>query len=246
MQCSLYTSCFQIPLFNTILFVYSRGEPVTEEDLDHEEEFYYAEVEVPLSTSLLDLATPPSPSSPTATTSNVLPNINCQFISNPIQVTSFLPNGTIGSNSTVTLPLAISKTNSNLNGLPVLSDHMDMARPPHENPEYVHHQQIITRPISQTQQQQRPQQQQPRRLNASTNAINAGPSRILIPQSHMQQQQLHQQPIFQTAPQSISAASANALPIAIPVTSFALTATNATVSVRYRIYRCIQILQNDL
>ena len=44
---------------------FSRREPVTEDDIDHEEEFYYTEIEVPLSASLSDLTTPPSPSSPT-------------------------------------------------------------------------------------------------------------------------------------------------------------------------------------
>ena len=123
---------------------------------------------------------------------------------------------------------------------------MDMARPPHENPEYVHHTQIISRPITQTQQQQSSLQQQPgRRLIASSapgGAINAGQQQsgtIIIPQSHLQQQQhsqqqqlqqqQQQQSIFQRVQQPMSATPANALPIAIPVTSFAFTATNATV-----------------
>lgn len=226
----------------TLTFVYfRRGEPVTEEDIDHEEEFYYTEVEVPLSASLSDLATPPSPSSPTANTNNILRNINCQFISNSVQVSPFITNGTNGSNSTVVLPTSISKTNSIVNGLPIISDHMDMARPPHENPEYVHHQQIISTPISQTQQPQFPQQ--PRRLIASTSAVNAGPGTIIIPQSHMQQQQqLQPQSIYQRAHQPITAASANALPIAIPVTSFAFTATNATVRIPFKAKSGLKLL----
>ena len=229
---------------------FSRREPVTEDDIDHEEEFYYTEIEVPLSASLSDLTTPPSPSSPTnnlnlnATTNTGLNNVNCQFIANSAHVSSLISNGTNGSNSPIRLPLSFPKTNSIFNGVPVLSDHMDMARPPHENPEYVHHTQIISRPITQTQQQQSSLQQQPtRRLIASSatgGAINAGQSgTIIIPQSHLQQQQQSQQQLqqqqqqsmFQRVQQPIAATPANALPIAIPVTSFAFTATNATVRI---------------
>jgi hypothetical protein len=83
---------------------------------------------------------------------------------------------------------------------------MDMARPPHENPEYVHHAQIISRPISQTQQQ--PLQQQPRRLIASSSAVNAGSGTIIIPQSQLQPQQQQMQPsqsIFQPVRQPMAA-----------------------------------------
>jgi hypothetical protein len=160
--------------------------------------------------------------------------MNCQFISNSAHVSPLISNGTNGSNSTVTLPPSFPKTNSILNGLPVLSDHMDMARPPHENPEYVHHTQIISRPTSQTQQQPL-QQQPPRRLIASASAVNPGPGTIIIPQSHIQQQQqqpqLQPQSLFQTIRQPIATAPANALPIAIPVTSFAFNTTNATVRI---------------
>ena len=232
---------------------FSRREPVTEDDIDHEEEFYYTEIEVPLSASLSDLTTPPSPSSPTitnlnATTNNGLNNVNCQLIANSAHVSSLISNGTNGSNSPIRLPLSFPKTNSVFNGVPVLSDHMDMARPPHENPEYVHHTQIISRPVlTQTQQQQSSLQQQPaRRLIASSAAqggtINAGQQQtgtIIIPPSHLQQQhsqqqlqqQQQQQSIFQRVQQPIAATPANALPIAIPVTSFAFTATNATVRI---------------
>ena len=243
---------------------FSRREPVTEDDIDHEEEFYYTEIEVPLSASLSDLTTPPSPSSPTitnlnATTNNGLNNVNCQFIANSAHVSSLISNGTNGSNSPIRLPLSFPKTNSVFNGVPVLSDHMDMARPPHENPEYVHHTQIISRPITQTQQQQSSLQQQPaRRLIASSapgGAINAGqqPSgTIIIPQSHLQQQQhsqqqqlqqqQQQQSIFQRVQQPMAATPANALPIAIPVTSFAFTATNATVRIDRQRHRITYII----
>ena len=130
---------------------------------------------------------------------------------------------------------------------------MDMARPPHENPEYVHHTQIISRPITQTQQQQSSLQQQPtRRLIASSatgGAINAGQSgTIIIPQSHLQQQQhsqqqlQQQQSMFQRVQQPIAATPANALPIAIPVTSFAFTATNATVRIDRQRHRITYII----
>ena len=225
----LYQSLYDFLYHNIITF--RRREPVTEDDIDHEEEFYYTEVEVPLSASLSDLATPPSPSSPIGNTNNGLRNLNCQVINNSVQVSPLISNGTNGSNSTITLPASISKSKSTIvNGLPIISDHMDMARPAHENPEYV---QIISRPISQ-QTQQSQLQQQPRRLIASTSAVNAGAGTIIIPQSHIQQQSLQSQTIYQRAP-PISAASANALPIAIPVTNFAFNTTNATVSTIWKV-----------
>ena len=193
-----------------------------------------------MSASLSDLATPPSPASPLAipnTTNTSLQKINGQFISNSVKVSPLISNGTNGSNSTISIPPSLDKSKTLVNGLPILSDHMDMARPPHENPEYVHHTQIINinRPVSQTQQQPQVQQMQqpaPRRVISSASGVNTGPGTIIIPQSHLQQQIQQQQPMFQRVVQHqpIGTDSTNALPIAIPVTSFAFTAKNATVS----------------
>ena len=73
--------CFLIRCF----LIFSLEDPLSEEDNDHEEEFYYTELEIPLfETSTLK-----------------------------------------------------RQSNNNNKGTPtMLSDHMDMARPPHENPEY--------------------------------------------------------------------------------------------------------------
>lgn len=71
------------PALNSFSSSFSRADPETEEDNDHEEEFYYTEIEVPLRATPADLRTA------------------IQFATPPILV-----------------------------------DHMDMVRPPHENPEY--------------------------------------------------------------------------------------------------------------
>ena len=222
---------------------YRRREPVTEDDIDHEEEFYYTEVEVPLSASLSDLATPPSPSSPIITNptpiTNSQQNMSYQIVNTPMQVSSLISTNGPPTSTVSLLPPSFPKTNSIISGLPVLSDHMDMARPPHENPEYVHQvqqQSVVptnSRPlITNPPQVQQQQPMAPRRLIASASAaVNTGHGTIIIPQSPIQQpqQQMPQQPLFQTVRQPIAAAQTNALPIAMPVTSFPFTATNATV-----------------
>ncbi len=80
-------------------------DPVSEEDNEHEEEFYYTEIELPI-----NLATPPPSSKP-----------------NPAKKKRH--SGPASSAGATTSLLAAA-------ALPILSDHMDMARPPHENPEY--------------------------------------------------------------------------------------------------------------
>ena len=85
----------------------SLADPLCEEDNEHEEEFYYNEIEIPL-----NLSAPParSPLAPSAT----------------------------GGASSAKKKRLTDPANSALAAaaLPVLADHMDMARPPHENPEY--------------------------------------------------------------------------------------------------------------
>ena len=86
---------------------FSLADPLCEEDNEHEEEFYYNEIEIPL-----NLSAPParSPLAPSAT----------------------------GGASSAKKKRLTDPANSALAAaaLPVLADHMDMARPPHENPEY--------------------------------------------------------------------------------------------------------------
>ena len=86
----------------------SLADPLCEEDNEHEEEFYYNEIEIPL-----NLSAPPAR----------------------------WPASSAGSASPAKkkrLTGAAAAANSVLAAaaLPVLADHMDMARPPHENPEY--------------------------------------------------------------------------------------------------------------
>ena len=161
-----------------------------------------------------------------------------QIVNTPMQVSSLISSNGPPTSTVSILPPSFPKTNSIINGLPVLSDHMDMARPPHENPEYVHQvQQQVVPSTSRTVITNPPQKKQlvhPRGLIASASAaVNTGPGTIIIPQSPIQQpqQQMQPQPLFQTVRQPIAAAQPNALPIAIPVTSFPFTATNATVRI---------------
>ena len=163
-----------------------------------------------------------------------------QIVNTPMQVSSLLSSNGPPTSTVSILPPSFPKTNSIINGLPVLSDHMDMARPPHENPEYVQVQQNVaplsSRPLITNSLQTQPQQPVPparRLITSSSTAVNTGHGTIIIPQSPIQQpqQQMQTQPLFQTVRQPIAAAQTNALPIAIPVTSFNFTATNATVRV---------------
>ena len=98
---------------------FSLADPLCEEDNEHEEEFYYNEIEIPL-----NLSAPPARSSSLASSASA--------------------NGGGGASSAKKKRLtgesaaAATAAHSLLAAaaLPVLADHMDMARPPHENPEY--------------------------------------------------------------------------------------------------------------
>jgi len=86
-----------------------KAPPITAEEDDREEEFYYTEIDIPLISQ--PQCQQPSPDS---------------VISEPV------PPTTPSSTSEVPTPL--------------LADHMDMARPPHENPEYVCSRQLFPAP----------------------------------------------------------------------------------------------------
>ncbi len=77
-----------------------RPDPVNEEDNDHEEEFYYTEIDVPL------------------------------HLNGPIDFSRSSSTTSSNASTPTTVSVATPLT------LPILADHMDMARPPHENPEY--------------------------------------------------------------------------------------------------------------
>ena len=92
---------------------FSLADPLCEEDNEHEEEFYYNEIEIPL-----NLSGPPP--APTAARSPLTPSV-----ARPGVGSAKRKRMTDSAHSL----LAVA-------ALPVLADHMDMARPPHENPEY--------------------------------------------------------------------------------------------------------------
>ena len=76
-----------------------RAAPANREEDDHEEEFYYTEIDIPLQ------------------------------IYQPT-------NKAVCKKLVLSPPEAQDVTSANAPAAPLLSDHMDMARPPHENPEY--------------------------------------------------------------------------------------------------------------
>ena len=78
-----------------------RAAPANREDDDHEEEFYYTEIDIPL-----QIYQPPNKA------------VCKKLVLSPPEA----------QDATATSP--------NAPAAPLLSDHMDMARPPHENPEY--------------------------------------------------------------------------------------------------------------
>ena len=99
------------------LGIFSLADPICEEDNEHEEEFYYSEIEIPLNLS--------APQPPAA----------ARF-----SMRSSAGGGGGGGASSSSAKRKRLKDSANsvlaAAALPVLADHMDMARPPHENPEY--------------------------------------------------------------------------------------------------------------
>ena len=88
------------------------ADPLCEEDNEHVEDFYINEIEIPLNLS----GPPPAPAA----------------------ATSSLTASGAGGASSAKRKRVTDSAHSLLAvaALPVLADHMDMARPPHENPEY--------------------------------------------------------------------------------------------------------------
>jgi len=87
-----------------------RPAPSRPEDDDHEEEFYYNEIDIPVSLTSLNRTKSVSLCKPA-------------------------PSAQTPSDKTIVITTS-SKNGAKTTQGPVLSDHMDMARPPHENPEY--------------------------------------------------------------------------------------------------------------
>jgi len=93
-----------------------RAAPANHEEDDREEEFYYTEIDIPL--QLAPQICNPTPAS--QDTNN---------ISNSLQQKT-------QQTTTETLIIHNNPPTLTATPAPLLSDHMDMARPPHENPEY--------------------------------------------------------------------------------------------------------------
>eukprot|EP00095_Tigriopus_kingsejongensis_P010462 maker-scaffold333_size203007-snap-gene-1.14 protein:Tk10462 transcript:maker-scaffold333_size203007-snap-gene-1.14-mRNA-1 annotation:"zinc finger protein 704-like" len=107
-------------------------DPISEEDHDHMEDFYYSETEVPCTP-----LGPPVPFrlSPTLASSHHPPHFSTNGTNHlpPLRHATthhrtIVPNQASGFHPNLPPSLATAT--------PVLADHMDMARPPHENPEY--------------------------------------------------------------------------------------------------------------
>ena len=87
-----------------------RPAPSRPEDDDHEEEFYYNEIDIPLHTSQPQQHKPVSLCKP--------------------------PPAHVAADKTLVISPSSKIPTGGRSQAPIISDHMDMARPPHENPEY--------------------------------------------------------------------------------------------------------------
>ncbi len=121
-------------------FFLSLPDPISEDDNDHEEEFYYTEIEVPTAV-------------PSAAETAMAAAVAAQTAAASADHTPSLaiapPAAHAASSAVSVAPHSFPPPTPQT--LPILADHMDMARPPHENPEYyqqrrpVHqHQQMIS------------------------------------------------------------------------------------------------------
>ena len=165
-----------------------RNEPICEADLDGEEEFYYTEIEVPLNNNNNNKVRPILPQSVTQ--------------QSPVQKSA--TNLSLNPSNDVTHLLRREPGGQPLTSqvlLPNLADHMDMARPPHENPEY---------------------------LLQTGFSVNSRPlPHPVVPEAFRQQQQQQQQQQTFSTVQTVQAA----VPIAIPVTNFAFSSANSPVTI---------------
>ena len=105
----------------------------TAEDDDHEEEFYYTEFEVP------EVADEDIPSDCLVVEEGEeLPlQLERETSSSMSEASSFISSHAPSSVLMSPSPPAAAVVSTSLSNLPpILADHSDMARPPHENPEY--------------------------------------------------------------------------------------------------------------
>ena len=189
-----------------------RPAPARPEDDDHEEEFYYNEIEVPLSMTSLR---------PMGHQKPVL--VSGKTVAKLVQADKTLVIQAAGQGK-----VAVKA--------PMLSDHMDMARPPHENPEYGGQSRPIlpaTSPAYAT------------IISSNGTPLQWSKEGAMVPvaaaaaaaagQSSGEQQAQQQQPPAQTGPVNLStqpgsvAGAMHAVPIAIPITTFTI-ASNQHVS----------------
>ncbi|XP_074598983.1 zinc finger protein 704-like [Brevipalpus obovatus] len=167
-----------------------RTDHPTEEDNDHEEEFYYAEIEV--ADSEVDTSSKSSscgsnygPLSPGGYSSVESPNSTNQFTFSP------LPASNIHNSSTVTAVFFGPSS------APTWS-HLDMARPPHEDPEY------------KMKQEQQALLQQINAMNAERKSVISSPINIPgISLAHQRFSSKHRDHSMFAATPSIGASSSN-------------------------------------
>eukprot|EP00094_Tigriopus_californicus_P000193 TCALIF_00187-PA protein Name:"Similar to ZNF704 Zinc finger protein 704 (Homo sapiens)" AED:0.42 eAED:0.42 QI:0/0.5/0/0.8/0.75/0.8/5/0/238 len=99
-----------------------KPDPKSEEERDHEEDFYYEEIQVPCHSQLISKC-----GSPSAVRPSQFPLVH----HGTTPLTSHRIQGQTSSGRAITV---LSKVGGR--SIHVLADHIDMARPPHENPEY--------------------------------------------------------------------------------------------------------------
>ena len=178
-----------------------RKPSASEDDLEGEEEFYYNEIEVPVSASTLQ---------DTVVLLGGLPSQSSCRITTVGQVNS---RGNILSTSAPASAMAAAA--AILQSLPSnLADHMDMARPPHENPEYnfaTHHSgNLEVRAAS----------------GGQASSMNPRPS----PAHHQPRRPMPPPPAqAHAATQPAFSSLTAAVPIAIPVTNFTAFARSAVI-----------------
>ena len=101
---------------------FRRPAPARPEDDDHEEEFYYNEIDVPLQTIVSG--------------SSSFHHLNHHQHPQHLQPAQHKQSVSLCKAPSVQTDKSLVIRNTTGGKAPMLSDHMDMARPPHENPEY--------------------------------------------------------------------------------------------------------------
>ena len=169
-----------------LIFLFRRPAPQRPEDDDHEEEFYYNEIEVPVRSGGHQGKQQQQGGGGSHTVAKLMGQRD--------QPTNLVVHKSGPSTVVTACPPA-----------PVISDHMDMARPPHENPEYGG-----TRPIL------------PATSSAIATIISGGPTLQWASQEANSPAQGGSTPVSATT-------AMHAMPIAIPITTLNIVSTSQQV-----------------